>query len=529
VSETYDFIVVGAGSSGCVLAERLSRDSGNRVLLLEAGGRDVNPMIHVPLSAPMLQKTGVDWNYETAPEPELNNRPIRWPRGKVLGGSSAIHGMIYIRGQREDYETWAAKGNDGWSYEELLPYFRQHEDHEEGANEYHGVDGPLWVGMVAGNLDMAEQFVEAGVDIGLPFNPDFNGAEQEGIGYYPVNIKNGLRQSSATSHLNPNRKRKNLSIAMHALATRILLERGRATGIEYRHKGKIVTAHCSKELVLCGGAVNSPQLLELSGIGDRELLESHGIDVAQHLPGVGENLQDHLTINVCYDIKAVSTYYEEMKPWRLIKHVVRYLFKRRGMLAFPAAQVGVFLKTDPGLDRPDAQIHFAPAAGEYNESGKMMPVPGTTASVCLLRPTSRGSVHIQSSEPDRYPVIKANYLRTEEDRKGTIAAVRRVREIYAAGSLEKYDGHELTPGTDVQTDEEILDYVRKDAVSVYHPVGSCKMGNDDMAVVDSQLRVRGIDGLRVADASIMPTLISGNTHATCVVIADKCADMMLGG
>lgn len=527
MGESYDYIVVGAGSSGCVVADRLSRDSSNRVLLLEAGGRDWNPMIHIPLGATTLQKTRLDWCYETEPEAQLNGRRVKWPRGKVLGGSSCLHGMIYIRGQRGDFDDWAAQGNPGWTYHDLLPYFRQHEHHVKGEDEFHGVGGPLWVGEVQDQFDMAEQFVNAGVEVGIPFNADFNGAEQEGIGYFAVNIRNGIRQSSVSSHLRRARKRRNLTVVSRALANRVLIDDGRAAAVNYRRKGKTIDARCDGEVILCGGAINSPQLLELSGIGDSERLQRLGIDVKQHLPGVGENLQDHLTVNVCYNIREHATYYDQMKPLPLIRQVFRYLFRRKGMLAFPAAQVGAFFRTNPGVERPDAQIHFAPAAAEYNARGQMVPRPGTTASVCYLRPGSRGSVHIRSDQPDQHPAIVANYLDTEEDRRVMVDAVRKTRGIFEADVLKPFGGREMTPGADVQTDEEILDYIRKDAVSVYHPVGSCRMGNDQMAVVDHRLKVHGVQGLRVADASIMPTIVSGNTHAACVVIADKCADMIL--
>jgi choline dehydrogenase len=389
------------------------------------------------------------------------------------------------------------------------------------------VGGPLWVDKVAGQFDMAEQFLRAGEEVGIPYNPDFNGERQEGIGYFPVTIKKGIRQSSVASHLKPSRRRPNLTIEQHALATRILIENGRALGVAYQHRGEHKEARCSGEVVLSGGTINSPQLLELSGIGDEALLQRHGIEVKKHLPGVGENLQDHLTINVCYNIKDHSTYYDEMKPWRFMRHIFSYLFKRRGMLAFPAAQVGAFFRTDDTVGRPDAQIHFAPAAARYNDKGVMVPQPGSTASVCYLRPSSRGSVHIQSGRHNEYPAIRANYLATEGDKQATIAAVKKTRTIFTAPCLQAYDGYEMTPGSDVQSDAEILEYVRKDAVSVYHPTSTCKMGTDAMSVVDPQLKVHGLEGLRVADASVMPTIVSGNTHAACVVIADKCADMIL--
>jgi len=523
----YDYIIVGAGSAGCVLAERLSRDASHRVLLIEAGGPDRNPLIHIPLGAAALQRSKLDWCYETEPEAELNNRRIKWPRGKVLGGSSSLNGMIYIRGQRQDFDGWAAAGNNGWSYKELLPYFLRHEHHAGGETLYHGIGGPLWVDKVAGQFGMAEQFVEAGQEIGLPFNPDFNGEQQEGIGYFDVNIKNGVRQSSATAYLKPIQKRPNLVIEIWAHVARILIEDGRAVGVAFERGGQIREARCSGEVVLSGGTVNSPQLLELSGIGDETRLRACGVQVHKHLPGVGENLQDHLTVNVCYNVKTQTTYFDEMRPWRFLRHVLSYAFKRCGLLALPSAQVGAFFRTDSTADRPDAQIHFAPAAGRYNDKGVMVPEPGSTATVCYLRPSSRGSVHIQSNRPGDYPSIRANYLTTEDDRRALIEAVKKTRSIFGAECLQVYGGCEMTPGVDVQTDDEILDYVRRDAVSVYHPTSSCRMGVDAQAVVDPSLRVYGVEALRVADASIMPSIISGNTHATCVVIADKCADMIL--
>lgn len=524
---TYDYIIIGAGSSGCVLAERLSRNPRISVLLLEAGGRDTSPLIHIPLAATALQRSQFDWGYQTEPEPELNQRRVAWPRGKVLGGSSCLNGMIYIRGQREDFDAWAAAGNAGWSYEQLLPYFRRHERNSRGGDDYHGEEGPLWVGDVTDQLPITRQFVKAGEEIGIPFNPDFNGASQEGIGYYQVTIKDGRRQSGAVSHLSLARGRANLTIATHALASRILLEGGRASGVVYEQKGKRCEAHCRGEVVLSAGAINSPQLLEISGIGDAKLLQRQGIDVKHHLPGVGENLQDHLTINICYNLAGQQSYYEEMKPWRFIRHIARYLLRRRGLLSFPSAQVGAFFKTSPAVERPDAQIHFAPAAARYNDKGVMVPEPGFTATVCYLRPTSRGSVHISAAHPDAPPFIQANYLSTDTDRQASVAAVKTTRAIFGAPCLASYGGHEMIPGNAVETDEDILAFIRNSAMSVYHPVGTCKMGGDALAVVDANLKVYGVNGLRIADASIMPTIVSGNTHAACVVIADKCADMIL--
>jgi choline dehydrogenase len=533
-SSKYDYIIVGAGSAGCALAYRLSREASRRVLLLEAGGKDSSPLIHIPLGFAFLMKNPkVNWCYETEPEPNMHHRRISWPRGKVLGGTSCINGMVYIRGQREDYDHWHALGNQGWSYDEVLPYFKRSEHRAEGANEWHGYGGPLWVEGVADNqkLDLADIFIEAAVQRGLRYNEDFNGPSQDGAGYYQTNIRKGRRQSSARTFLRACINRPNLTVTTGALCERILIENGVAVGVEYRVTGSKVSrverAYARGEVILCGGVINSPQLLELSGIGHREHLESLGVEVRQHLPGVGENLQDHLTINIQQGLHGVPTFYEESRPLAMIKNLFKYLMKGTGLLAHPAAQVGVFLRTADDVDRPDAQIHFAPAASEPDGKGNLKPIPGTTATVCYLRPESRGSVHIRSKDPMAPPAIRANYLDTENDRSAIVAALRQVRDIFAAPALAKYLGNELQPGPLAQSDEQILDYVRSEAESVYHPVGTCKMGSDAMSVVDDRLRVHGVQRLRVADASIMPKLISGNTHAPAVMIAEKCADMLL--
>jgi choline dehydrogenase len=530
----YDYIIVGAGSAGCALAYRLSREASRKVLLLEAGGKDTFPLIHIPLGFAFLMKNPkVNWCYATEPEPNMHHRRISWPRGKVLGGTSCINGMVYIRGQREDYDHWSELGNSGWSYDEVLPYFKRSEHKAEGANNWHGYGGPLWVEDVADpqKLDLADIFIEAAVQRGLPYNDDFNGPSQEGAGYYQTNIRRGRRQSAARTFLRACKSRPNLTVITGALCQQILIENGVAVGVEYRVSGRresrVERAYARSEVVLCGGVINSPQLLELSGIGNREHLEALGVDVKQHLPGVGENLQDHLTINIQQGLHGVPTFYEESRPLAMLGNLLKYLFKGTGLLAHPAAQVGVFFRTGEDVPTPDAQIHFAPAASEPDSKGNLKPKPGTTATVCYLRPQSRGSVHIRSMDPTAPPAIRANYLDTENDRKAIVAAVRRVRDIFSAPALARYRGNEMRPGPLAQSDEQILDYVRAEAESVYHPVGTCKMGSDAMAVVDERLRVHGVKNLRVADASIMPKLISGNTHAPAVMIAEKCADMLL--
>ncbi|QFU76419.1 choline dehydrogenase [Halioglobus maricola] len=532
-SKEFDYIIVGAGSAGCALAYRLSREASRKVLLLEAGGKDSFPMIHIPLGfAFMMKNPKVNWCYETEPETQMHNRRITFPRGKVLGGTSCINGMVYIRGQREDYDGWAAQGNSGWSYDEVLPYFKRSEHRAEGANEFHGQGGPLWVENppMEEKLELADIFVQAAVQTGLPFNEDFNGACQEGAGDYQTNICKGKRQSAAKTFLKACENRPNLHIATGALAEKILLEEGRAVGVRYSTSGKnaeTVEARTKGEVILCGGVINSPQLLELSGIGNPEVLEKAGIEVQHPLPGVGENMQDHLTINVQQGINGLQTFYEETRPLSLIGNVIKYFTRGKGLLAHPAAQIGVFFRSSDDEKTPNAQIHFAPAASEPDAKGNLKPTPGTTATVCNLRPESRGSVHIRSADPKQHPIIHANYLDTEKDRQVLIDALRKVRGIFRAPALAGNLGTEFRPGPEVESDEEILSYIRAEAESVYHPVGTCKMGSGEAAVVDERLRVHGIAGLRVADAAIMPNIISGNTHAPAVMIAEKCADMLL--
>jgi len=526
--QQYDYIVIGAGSAGCVVAERLSQDPNTSVLLLEAGGKNNSALLSIPLAAAaVLNKPAFSWCYNTEPEPYLNNRSINWPRGKVLGGSSSINGMIYIRGQRQDYDGWAAQGNQGWSFDELLPYFIRNEKNSRGASSHHGDNGPQWVGEIAHEFEMSDRFIAAAEAAGIPANNDFNGPQQEGVGYFQAMIKDGRRQSSATDFLHLCKKRKNFTLITKAMTNQILIENGVAIGVSYSRGKQTLIARCSKEVLLTAGAINSPQLLELSGIGDRDRLQALGVELHHHLPGVGENLQDHLTSNVCQSMTKGKTFYDEMRPLSFIKNIVRYFGSRSGLLALPAAQVGVFMKTSDNLPTPNAQIHFAAAAGTYNNKGDMVPTPGVTASVCLLRPTSRGSVHCQTTNPLDHPEIRANYLQTEEDVADMLSALKKTRQIFATPLLDEFGCTEETPGAHLQSDEQLIEYLRQYSVSVYHPVGTCKMGADPMAVVDDRLRVHGIANLRVSDASIMPNLISGNTHSCCVVIGDKCADMVI--
>jgi choline dehydrogenase len=525
----YDYIIVGAGSAGCALANRLSASGKHSVLLLEAGGKDSHPMVHIPLGFAFTMKNPqFSWCYQSQPEPYMNNRRIDQPRGKLLGGSSSINGMVYIRGQREDYDHWAALGNRNWSYDDLLPIFKRCEHNTSGSSEYHGHNGQLWVDDVSDKYALADMYIQAATESGIPANTDFNGENQEGAGFYQVNIRNGLRQSTAKTHLKPAMDRPNLKVIINALASRIEFQGNRATALRYIHKGKHHTIRCRGEIILCGGTINSPQLLELSGVGNPAVLLQHSIKVHTALRGVGENLQDHLTVNIQRSFVGLKTFYEDSRPLAMIATFAKLAFKRKGMLVHPASQVGVFFKTDSAEQRADAQIHFTPAAGTQDDNGKMITVPGTTATVCYLRPKSRGSVHIRSNQPQDAPALLHNYLADEDDRQKMIAAVRKTRSIFEAPVFNEHRREELLPGPDTQSDEDILEFIRNTGESVYHPVGTCKMGSDDMAVVDDRLKVHGIEGLRIADASIMPTIISGNTHATTVLIGERCADFILG-
>ncbi|MGJ5203224.1 GMC family oxidoreductase [Bradyrhizobium sp. HKCCYLR20261] len=524
----FDYVVVGAGSAGCVLANRLSSDGRHKVLLLEAGPKDTNIWIHVPLGyGKLFKEKTVNWMYQTEPEPGLDGRSVFQPRGKVLGGSSSINGLLYVRGQHEDYDRWRQRGNVGWGHDDVLPYFKRAENQCRGADDYHGVGGPLPVSDWRHEDPLSEAFVRAAVEAGLPFNADFNGASQEGVGYFQTTTRRGRRASSAVSYLRPALGRSNLHVETDALAQRILFEGRRARGVVFSQRGRLRTARARKEILVSSGAYNSPQLLQLSGVGPADLLKQHGIDVVLDAPGVGHDLQDHLQVRIVMRCSQRITLNDIVNhPVRKVLAGARYAAFRSGPLTIAAGTAGAFFKTDSRLASPDIQIHFIPFSTD-KMGEKLHTFSGFTASVCQLRPESRGSLRIRSADPAAPPEIRINYLASETDRRANVDGLRILRKILAAPALKPYVSDEAFPGPKVVSDDDILAYCRQTGSTIYHPTSTCRMGSDDLAVVDQRLRVRGIDGLRVVDASIMPDLVSGNTNAPVIMIAEKASDMIL--
>ena len=526
-----DFIIVGAGSAGCVLANKLSENPAHKVLLLEAGPRDSSPWIHLPIGYyKTIFHPVLSWGYQTDPDPGINNRSITWPRGRVLGGSSSINGLVYIRGQQEDFNHWRQLGNTGWSYDDVLPLFKTLENQQRGADDYHGANGQLQVSDSM-QSELADAYIKACEEAGIPRNDDFNGASQEGAGYFQLTNTHqgakGRRCSSAVAFLRPAEKRPNLSVVAGALTEKLLFEERRARGVRYSHEGRQQRARASREIILCSGAINSPQLLQLSGVGPAELLRAHDIALVHELPGVGANLQDHLQIRSVYRCTRPLTLNDvQNNPLKKISAGLQYALRRQGPLTIGAGQVGVFAKTRPELASPDVQFHFIPFSAE-KAGEKLHPFPAFTASVCQLRPDSRGTVQIKSADPTQHPSIQPNYLATDNDRQTMLDGLKLARKIAAAPSLQPYIAAEYLPGPEVSDDAELMAYIQDKSNTIFHPSGTCKMGPDDMAVVDEKLRVKGIEGLRVADASIMPTVISGNTNAACIMIGAKCAQMIL--
>lgn len=528
LEKAYDYIVIGAGSAGCVMANRLSEDSDKTVLLLEAGGKDSNPWIHVPIGYfKTMHNPKTDWCYMTEPDPGINGRQLQWPRGKVLGGSSSLNGLLYVRGQKEDYDDWAALGNKGWSYDEVLPYFKKSENQERGADKYHGVGGPLAVSNIRIKREICDKFISAAEQVGIPRNDDSNGESQEGVGYFQLTInRNGTRCSTAVGFLRPALKRNNLTAVTKAQVDRIEFEGNRATGVTFTVKGIKHTVQCNGEVVLSAGAINSPQILMLSGIGANDELAKHNIKQVKELPGVGKNLQDHLQIRTIYKVNKPITLNDEVNnPIRKVLMGMEYALFRTGPLTMAASQVCIFTKTDKSMQRPDIQYHLQPLSADKPADGTHR-FSAFTASVCQLRPTSTGHIELKSADPKEYPAIHPNYLATEEDQKTAIESIKVTRNIINAPALAPLIQEEHEPGVQHQTDAELLEYARNRATTIYHPTGTCKMGHDDMAVVDDRLRVHGIEGLRVVDCSIMPVIVSGNTNAPAIMIAEKASDMI---
>ena len=517
----YDYVIVGAGSAGCVLAARLSEDPAVRVLLLEAGGPDDRMEIRIPAAFSKLFKSDVDWAYFTEEQPHLNQRRLYWPRGKVLGGSSSINAMIYMRGSRHDYDHWAGLGNPGWSFADVLPLFKKSEDQQHGASEYHGVGGPLRVEDPCYRNPLSHAFVEAGLQLGLSLNLDFNGQQQPGVGFYQVTQRNGRRWSAADAYLRPALGRSNLTVETRAHATRVLSEKTRATGIEYVRDAKKQEARAGREVILCGGTVNSPQLLMLSGIGPADHLRSLGIPVVADLPGVGQNLQDHMIVPVAYrctrpvSLAAAETFFHKME----------YLLFHRGPLASNVAEAGAFVGSRAGLPAPDLQFHFGPVY-YLTHSLERPRGHGFTVGPTQLCPASRGYIRLRSADPLAPPAIQPGYFSDPVDVATFLDGIRLARELAQARAFDKFRGAEVCPGTQVRSGEEFIQYLRGGLETLYHPVGTCKMGGDPLAVVDARLRVRGIEGLRVADASVMPAITSGNTNAPTILIAEKAAEMI---
>ncbi|AQZ93339.1 GMC family oxidoreductase [Halopseudomonas phragmitis] len=528
-ASSYDYIIVGAGPAGCLLANRLSAQADKRVLLLEAGGRDDYPWIHIPVGyLYCIGNPRTDWCYQTEPEPGLGGRSLGYPRGRVLGGCSSINGMIYMRGQARDYDSWAAAGNPGWSWQEVLPLFKRSESHFAGASEVHGGDGEWRVENQRLHWTLLDDFQRAAAQCGIPPVDDFNRGDNEGCGYFQVNQRSGVRWNAAKAFLQPVRKRANLTVLTAAEALYLNFSGRRVKGLSVRWHDQVLDLECRGEVILCAGAIGSPALLQRSGVGPRGLLESLGVPVHHVLPGVGENLQDHLQLRLIYQVSNALTLNQLAASWHgKLSMALRYAFKRSGPLAMAPSQLGAFARSDPQQPAANLEFHVQPLSLErFGEP--LHRFPAFTASVCDLHPHSRGHVRIASHDPAQAPLIQPNYLSHPEDLRTAVAAIRLARRIVAAPALQPYQPQEYKPGPAYQTDEELAAAAALIGTTIFHPVGTCAMGSGPDAVVDHQLRVHGLSGLRVADASIMPSITSGNTCSPTLMIAEKLAQLMIG-
>jgi choline dehydrogenase len=521
-----DFVVVGAGSAGCALAARLSEDPATRVILLEAGGEDKNRWIHIPLGfGKTFADASVNWCYETEPDPGAAGRRVFWPRGKVLGGSSSINGMVYIRGQAEDFDHWRQLGNTGWSFDDVLPYFKRSEHQVRGADAFHGTGGPLCVSDVE-HHPICDAFIDSAVALGFPKNDDFNGAGQEGVGWHQTTTRNGRRCSTAVGYLRPALNRANLRVVTEALAEKIVFDGRRATGVAFRQNGEVLVARARREVVLSGGAINSPQLLLLSGVGPAAQLAAFGIAAVHDLAGVGQSLQDHYSAPIKLKCRLPITVNDVMlSNVRKLKVGLQYYMFHNGPLAMISSPAALFARTRPELASPDIKCSISPFSADRPQDG-LHPWSGFTTIVYQLRPESRGEIKLKTPHPGDPPAVHPNYLATETDQRTIVDGLKLLRRLLASPQLERFVESEMLPGPAVATDAELLDYARRRGGTVYHPTSTCKMGIDALAVVDPELRVRGLEGLRVADASVMPTVVSGNTNAATIMIGEKLADMM---
>ena len=528
--ENFNFIIIGAGSAGCVIANRLSENPNNKVLLIEAGGKDNYPWIHIPVGYfKTMHNPKTDWCYNTEPDETMNNRSIRYPRGKTLGGSSSINGLLYIRGQHRDYDIWRQLGNKGWSWNDVLPYFIKAENQERGKNEYHGVGGPLSISNQRMSLPLLNEFRNAAEEFGIPKTDDFNTGNNHGCGYYQVTEKDGFRCSTAVGYLNPIKKRSNLKIIINAHIKKINFENKIAKEVEYWVDNKLFTVGADKEIILSSGAIGSPQLLQVSGIGDSNKLKKLGIEIVHELKGVGENLQDHLMFRPIYKIQKLKSLNKKINSlFGNLLIGLEYVFNRSGPMTIGASQLGMFAKSDPSIELPDLQWHVQPMSMDTLGATKNHDFHAFTPTVSNIRPTSKGYISIVDKDSRVYAKVKMNYLSTAEDRRIAAAGLKLTRKIVLESeTFKKFSPEEYRPGIHLNEDEDILKAAAEYAQTIFHPVGTCKMGQDDMAVVDDQLKVKGIKNLRVIDASIMPNITSGNTNAPTIMIAEKGADMIL--